>query len=340
MAPQLEPIRLNAVCPGIADTPMIDGNSARASPPPGSRWSRRTTSPRRCGARSPAAARGSAGSCSRAATRRRSASRTPRPARRRRARRRASGQGQFRPGSYGMFSISENAPPLRCSTVRQARRDRPRMRPRSRPRRRSTSPPPVRPRVGRCPSPSNRREADALDREVARLDVGGHEPDPADDRHCRLADVLELGEHHERVGLHGAADEHRIVCAGEPVEHRHGLDRGDVGRTAEDEPERAVLVVVRDQDHRLAEVRVDSDGDETISFPWRDPPQEKCHPSPEANAFRIRLRRPAVDLVRAVVDAARARVHRHPRERRLVGEAARAVHLDRAVDTSCRTRAA
>jgi NAD(P)-dependent dehydrogenase (short-subunit alcohol dehydrogenase family) len=25
MAPQLEPVRLNAVCPGIADTPMIDG---------------------------------------------------------------------------------------------------------------------------------------------------------------------------------------------------------------------------------------------------------------------------------------------------------------------------
>jgi NAD(P)-dependent dehydrogenase (short-subunit alcohol dehydrogenase family) len=25
MAPQLEPIRLNAVCPGIADTPMVDG---------------------------------------------------------------------------------------------------------------------------------------------------------------------------------------------------------------------------------------------------------------------------------------------------------------------------
>jgi NAD(P)-dependent dehydrogenase (short-subunit alcohol dehydrogenase family) len=25
MAPHLEPVRLNAVCPGIADTPMIDG---------------------------------------------------------------------------------------------------------------------------------------------------------------------------------------------------------------------------------------------------------------------------------------------------------------------------
>jgi len=28
MAPQLTPVRLNAVCPGIADTPMIDGERA------------------------------------------------------------------------------------------------------------------------------------------------------------------------------------------------------------------------------------------------------------------------------------------------------------------------
>lgn len=28
MAPQLEPVRLNAVCPGIADTPMVDGQRA------------------------------------------------------------------------------------------------------------------------------------------------------------------------------------------------------------------------------------------------------------------------------------------------------------------------
>ena len=73
MAPQLEPIRLNAVCPGIADTPMIDGQRAELAAAgfplvrAGRRW------PRRCGARSRAAARGSAGSCSRAASRRRSA---------------------------------------------------------------------------------------------------------------------------------------------------------------------------------------------------------------------------------------------------------------------------
>jgi NAD(P)-dependent dehydrogenase (short-subunit alcohol dehydrogenase family) len=28
MAPQLAPIRLNAVCPGLADTPMVDGQRA------------------------------------------------------------------------------------------------------------------------------------------------------------------------------------------------------------------------------------------------------------------------------------------------------------------------
>ena len=76
MAPLLEPIRLNAVCPGIADTPMIDGQRAELAAAgfplvaPGRRRRGDVARGRR------AAARGSAGSCSRDASRRRSASRT------------------------------------------------------------------------------------------------------------------------------------------------------------------------------------------------------------------------------------------------------------------------
>ena len=75
MAPQLTPIRLNAVCPGIADTPMIDGQRAELAAAAFPAACSRTTSPRRCGVRWPAAGRGSAGSCSRAESRRRSRSR-------------------------------------------------------------------------------------------------------------------------------------------------------------------------------------------------------------------------------------------------------------------------
>ena len=76
IAPQLEPIRINAVCPGIADTPMIDAAArrVRGGRVPAARA--RTRSPRRCGAPRRATGPASAGSSSPAASRRRSASRT------------------------------------------------------------------------------------------------------------------------------------------------------------------------------------------------------------------------------------------------------------------------
>jgi hypothetical protein len=87
--------------------------------------------------------------------------------------------------------------------------------------------------------------------------LGGHEPDVTEDRRSGLVDVLELRERHERLRLHGAADEHRVGSTGQPEQPRHGLRRRDVGRAAEHEAHRAVVVVVRDQDDRLAEVRID-----------------------------------------------------------------------------------
>src|SRR5215213_9601972 len=88
-----------------------------------------------------------------------------------------------------------------------------------------------------------------------------------------------------------------------------------------------------------------SAGDETSRCPWSDSTQPLY---PRVRAKTTLRERPAlagaerlqdaagdhhpVHLVRPVVDPAGARLHRHPRERRLVGEAARAVNLDRAVD--------
>ena len=90
VAPQLAPIRINAVCPGIADTPMIDAPARRVRgcglPAARARGGRRGRVARGDERRRPA----SAGSCSPAVSRRRSASRTSPAARRGRARRPAA----------------------------------------------------------------------------------------------------------------------------------------------------------------------------------------------------------------------------------------------------------
>ena len=77
VAPHLAPVRINAVCPGIADTPMIDAQRG-CSRRPASRCSRRRRSPRPSGAPRRAMPRAKRGSSSPDASPRPSASRTSR----------------------------------------------------------------------------------------------------------------------------------------------------------------------------------------------------------------------------------------------------------------------
>ena len=95
-------------------------------------------------------------------------------------------------------------------------------------------------------------------------------PTSLDDRRRGLVDVVELGEHHERLGLHRAADEHGSSAPGSPSSAGTASTARDLRRPAEHEAHRAVLVVMGDQHDRLAEVRIEQDGDETSSFPCSD----------------------------------------------------------------------
>ena len=202
-----------------------------------------------------------------------------------------------------------NGPPLRCSTVRQsssgsvakassvsAANDDPR---------RLLE---LRLELAGAPARVAREEPEAPDRQLVRLGLRGHEADAAEDRRGRGVDVVELREHHERLRLHRPADVDGIVRAGQQLQRRHGLAGGDVGRPAEHEAHRAFLVVVRDQDDRLAEVGVVQRRrrDEQLAL-------ERLHLRKVPllavgkrlqDAFCHDL---AVNLVRAVVDPAAAR---------------------------------
>ena len=131
-------------------------------------------------------------------------------------------------------------------------------------------------------------EPEPPDGEVLRLGVSGHEAKTGHDRRRGLLDVVELGEHHERLGLDRPADEDRVVGAGESLECRDGVERRNVRRAAEDEAHRAVVVVVRDQHDRLPEVRVDEGwgGDEQLALQGLH--YANRQPSPSTNVFRTR----------------------------------------------------
>jgi hypothetical protein len=146
-----------------------------------------------------------------------------------------------------MSTISSNGPPLRWRTVRQSS---------SGSSTKASSGSAVTTIQAGSPARVAGEEAHPADRELVWLCVGRHEPDPVEDRRGRGVDVVELGEHHECLGLHRAADEHRVAGAGQAGQRRHRSGRGHVGRAAQDEPHRAVLVVMRDEDDRLPKVRI------------------------------------------------------------------------------------
>ena len=259
VAPQLEPVTVNAVCPGIADTPMIDAPARRVRGhglPARRARRRRRRRLARCDERA------DRGGVVRAAGARAGDVPLPdlaRPAPGRRASRAAA--AQLSPGSYGMLLISETEPPARATASRH-----------------SASGSSANGSVGSAgttiqagssssasswpaPQPGVAREQpDALDRQRLGLGVGTHEADAVEDRRNAVLDVVELGEHHERLRLDRAADEDGSLRAGQPFEQRHRLGGAHVRGAAEHQAHRAVLVVVGDQDDGLAEVRIDEGG--------------------------------------------------------------------------------
>jgi hypothetical protein len=72
-----------------------------------------------------------------------------------------------------------------------------------------------------------------------------------------LPGLLELGQHDDRLGRHGAADVHDVVALGQPREVGDRLAHRRLGGAVEDQPHRALLPVLGHEDHRAPEVRVE-----------------------------------------------------------------------------------
>ena len=85
--------------------------------------------------------------------------------------------------------------------------------------------------------------------------VGRDEPDVGDDDPGGLLGVGELAEDDERLGLHRAADEDRLLDRDLRELGKHVGDLG-VGGAVEHDAHRALLPVLGDQHDRAGEVRV------------------------------------------------------------------------------------
>ena len=86
------------------------------------------------------------------------------------------------------------------------------------------------------------------------------EPDRPERHQARALRVVELGHDHGRVGLDRAALEQQVAGRHQVGERGNGLVHRHLGRTVEDDPDRALVVVMADQDDRAPEVRVEERG--------------------------------------------------------------------------------
>ena len=68
--------------------------------------------------------------------------------------------------------------------------------------------------------------------------------------------ILELREHRDAVRIDGTADEHRVADVDDRRELRHRLADRRLRAAIEDQPDRALVVVRRDQHDGALEIRI------------------------------------------------------------------------------------
>ena len=103
--------------------------------------------------------------------------------------------------------------------------------------------------------------------ELGDLAAVAHEPDAAEDRHPGPGGVLELAEDEQRVGLDRSAGADQRLLADERRELGRDLADDELAGAIEDEPQRALVAVLADEDDGPGEVRIGERraGDEQLS---------------------------------------------------------------------------
>jgi hypothetical protein len=69
--------------------------------------------------------------------------------------------------------------------------------------------------------------------------------------------MSKLGHEHRAARLNGTALKERLPIGNEMAQRRDGLPHRDVERTIEHDAERAIRIVLADEDDRVAKVRIE-----------------------------------------------------------------------------------